>query len=87
MRIKRNHYDDMLVPSFVLCKANGDRLGTIKCTSKKSKIKFNDYNELSFTTYLYNDGVKSDLYDKIAELQYIEVTGVGRYIKIGRAHV
>lgn len=80
MRIKRNHYDDMLVPSFVLCKANGDRLGTIKCTSKKSKIKFNDYNELSFTTYLYNDGVKSDLYDKIAELQYIEVTGVGRYI-------
>lgn len=80
MRIKRNHYDDMLVPSFVLCKANGDRLGTIKCTSKKSKIKFNDYNELSFTTYLYNDGVKSYLYDKIAELQYIEVTGVGRYI-------
>lgn len=66
--------------SFTLCKANGDRLGNIKCTSKKITQKFIECDEISFVTNLYNDGSKNDLYDKICELQYIEIPEVGRYI-------
>lgn len=80
MQITKKIYDNISVPSFTLCKANGDRLGNIKCTSKKITKKFNDYDEISFTTYLYNNNKKNKLYDKIKELQYIELPGIGRYI-------
>lgn len=80
MWIERNYFNDVSVPSFVLCKANGDRLGSIKCTQKKSIWKFNDYNEISFTTYLYNNNIQNELYDDINELQYIELPNIGRFI-------
>ncbi len=80
MQIERNPYDNISVRSFILCKANGDRLGSIKCAEKKSTQKFIDCNEISFTTYLYNDTIKNDLYDTICELQYIEVPEEGRFI-------
>lgn len=80
MQLEKNFYDNISIPSFILCKANGDRIGSIKCTSKNLKKKFNDYNEISFTTYLYNNNVKNELYDKINELQYIEILDIGRFI-------
>lgn len=80
MQLEKNFYDNLSIPPFILCKANGDRIGSIKCTSKKLKKKFNDYNEISFTTYLYNNNVKNKLYDKISELQYIEILDIGRFI-------
>lgn len=80
MHIDKNYYDNIPPPSFILCKANGDRIGVIKCTSKKIISKFNDYDEISFTTYLFNDGIKNNLYDNVSELQYIEIQDVGRFI-------
>ena len=38
-----DHFDNVSVPSFILCKANKDRIGTIKCTSKKLIKKFDKY--------------------------------------------
>lgn len=80
MRLEKNYYDNLSIPPFVLCKINGDRIGTLKCTSKKIVLKFNDYNEVSFTTYLYNDNVKNKLYNKVKELKYIELPDIGRFI-------
>lgn len=80
MRIERNHYDNLSIPPFVLCKMNGDRIGSLKCTSKKITLKFNDYNEISFTTYLYNDNEKNILYNKLKELKCIELPNIGRFI-------
>ena len=80
MQLEKNFYDNLSIPYFILCKANGDRIGSIKCTSKKLKKNFNDYNEISFTTYLYYNNIKNELYDKINELQYIEILDVGRFI-------
>lgn len=80
MRIIRNHYDSLEAPPFILCKASENRVGTIKCTRKNYKKNFNSYDEISFTTYLYHDGIKNNLYDAIAELQYIEVPEMGRFI-------
>lgn len=65
---------------FVLTKANGDRLGTIKCTKKQFKSNFNSYDEINFTTYLYNDNIKNDIYDSIKELVYVEVPEIGKFI-------
>lgn len=80
MQIKRNYYNNISTPPFILCKANKDRLGSIKCTKKNIRLKYNSYNELSFTTYLYNDKLKNNLYDDVSELQYIEVPEIGRFI-------
>ena len=73
-------YNKMEVPSLVLCKPNGERVDTIPCTEKKGTIKFNDYDEISFTTYLYIDGEKNEIYEKINELMYVEIPNVGRYV-------
>lgn len=80
MRIGKDLYHNISIPSFILCKANGDRIASLKCTNKKATWKFNDYNEISFTIYLYNDNVKNQFYDKVNELQYIELPEVGRFI-------
>ena len=80
-----NHFNNVSVPSFILCKANKDRVGVIKCTDKKLIKKFNDCDEISFTTYLYNNNIKNKIYDKVSELQYIEIPTIGRYI-IGSIH-
>ena len=58
MRLDKDIYNNISAPSFVLCKANGDRIGSLKCISKKIIHKFSDYDEISFTTYLYNDKKK-----------------------------
>lgn len=80
MRLDKDIYNNISAPSFVLCKANGDRIGSLKCISKKIIHKFSDYDEISFTTYLYNDKKKNRLYDKVSELQYIELPNIGRFI-------
>lgn len=80
MQLNRDHFNHLSVPSFILCKASNDRIGTIKCTEKKATIKFNSYDQITFTAYLYNDGIKSKIYDEIKELQYIEIPDIGRFI-------
>ena len=73
-------YNNLETPPFVLCKPNCERIGTIPCINKKGKVKFNDYNEISFTTNLYIDGEKNDIYDKINELMFIEVPEFGVFV-------
>lgn len=72
--------NNLEVPAYVLCKPNNDRIKTINCTEKKHIIKFNDYDEISFATYLYLDGKKNDVYERINELMHIELPEIGRYV-------
>lgn len=76
----RDTYDNITPPYLVLCKGSQDRLGIIRCTEEHSTIKFNAYNELSFTTYMLIDGEKNPVYDDIAEMKYVEIPFYGRYV-------
>lgn len=80
IKFDRNYYDNLSPPSYILCKANDSRIGNILCTQKKYTSKFNQYDEIEFTTYLYNDGIKNKLYDRIKELQCVELPSIGRFI-------
>ena len=73
-------YNNLETPAYVLCKPNNDRIKTINCTEKKHIIKFNDYDEISFSTYLYMNGKKNDVYERINELMHIELPEIGRYV-------
>lgn len=73
-------YNNLEVPAYVLCKPNNDRIRSIHCTQKKHLIKFNDYDEISFTTYLNIDGKKNEIYDRINELMHIELPDIGRFV-------
>ena len=73
-------YNNLEVPAYVLCKPNNDRIRNIHCTQKKHLIKFNDYDEISFTTYLNIDGKKNEIYDSINELMHVELPDIGRFV-------
>lgn len=73
-------YNNLEVPAYVLCKPNNDRIRSIHCTHKKHVIKFNDYDEISFTTYLNIDGKKNEIYDRINELMHVELPDIGRFV-------
>lgn len=73
-------YNNLEVPAYVLCKPNNDRIKSIHCTQKKHLIKFNDYDEISFTTYLNIDGKKNEIYDRINELMHVELPNIGRFV-------
>lgn len=73
-------YNNLEVPAYVLCKPNNDRIRSINCTQKKHMIKFNDYDEISFTTYLNIDGKKNEIYDRINELMHVELPDIGRFV-------
>ena len=79
MRINRDFFDNPIVPDYILCKANRERIGILQCTGKTIDYKFNDIDEINFTTYLYMDGVKSPLYDAVDVLKYILLPDVGFY--------
>ena len=49
MRINSDHYGQIPAPSFILCRASGERIGSIPCTQKKMQQNFNTYDEISFT--------------------------------------
>ena len=73
-------YNNLEAPAYALCKPNNDRIGSIYCTEKKHIVKFNDYDEISFTTYLNMDGKNNELYEKINELMHIELPDIGRFV-------
>lgn len=80
MILNKDAYHNVTAPSYILCKPNNDRLGSLLCTEKKMTKKLEEYDEISFTTYLYNDNIRNELYDSIKELMYIELPDIGRYI-------
>lgn len=75
-----DYFGNIDPPQYVLCKASGDRIGVLNCTKKNSAFKFNAYDEVSFVTYMYIDGIKNPYYDLVKEGQFIELPLIGRYV-------
>lgn len=80
MEFRYNKFAEIEEPRYILCKASGERLGEIKCTKKNYIKKLNDYDEISFTTYMMYDNEKNSIYDSIVEMQYVEIPDIGRFI-------
>lgn len=79
MRINRDFFDNPIAPDYILCKANRERIGILQCTEKTIDFKFNDIDEINFTTYLYIDGERNPHYDKVDVMKYILLPDVGFY--------
>lgn len=77
MKINRDFFDNPIIPDYVLCKANKERIGVLQCTEKAIDFKFNDLDEINFTTYLYTDGEKNPFYDDIDVIKYILLPNIG----------
>lgn len=77
MNLNRDFFDHPVVPDYVLCKANKERIGTLPCTEKTIDFKFNDLDEIGFTTYLYNDTEKNPCYDAVDVMKYILLPDIG----------
>lgn len=75
----RDFFDNPIVPSYILCKGNKERIGSINCLNKKITINYNTLDEINFETSLYNDGEKNELYDSIDTMKYILLPGIGFY--------
>ena len=78
-KIEHDYFNNPIVPSYILCKANKERIGSIKCIDKDITVKFNSLDEINFSTYLYIDGEKNPYYDLITEMKYILLPNVGFY--------
>lgn len=77
MKIKRDFFDNPSVPDYILCKANKERVGVLECTEKNIEFKFNELDEINFTTYLYINGEKNPYYDEVDVMKYILLPDVG----------
>ena len=78
-RVKHDFFDNPIVPPYILCKSNKERIGVLKCTSKDLTVKFNSLDEISFTTYLYHDNIKNNYYDNVEVMKYVLLPGIGFY--------
>lgn len=79
MKINRDFFDNPVIPEYILCKANKERIVVLQCTEKNIDIKFNDLDEINFTTYLYINGERNLYYDAIDVMKYILLPDVGFY--------
>ena len=77
MQLKRDYFEDLVVPDFVLCKANRERIGIIPCTDKQVDFNFGEMDEINFKTYYMMDGELNPIYDDIDVMKYVLVPGVG----------
>ncbi len=76
-QIKRDFFDRPVVPPYILCKSNKERIGILPCTAKTITVSFNALDEISFTSYLYMDGRKNSYYDEIEVMKYILLPEIG----------
>ena len=65
MQLKRDYFDNLETPDYVLCKANRERIGVIPCTEKTHDFNFGDMDEISFKTYYMTDGIINPIYKDI----------------------
>lgn len=77
MKINRDYFDNPVVPDYVLCKANKERIGVLQCTEKNIDFKFNNLDEINFKTYLYINGEKNPYYDEVEVMKYILLPDIG----------
>lgn len=79
MKINRDFFDNPTVPDYILCKANKERIGVLQCTEKCIDIKFNDLDEINFTTYLNINDEKNPFYNDVDVMKYILLPDIGFY--------
>jgi len=77
MILDKDYFDNPIIPDYVLCKANKERIGTLKCTKKTIDVKFNDLNEIHFVTYMNIDNEKNPYYDAVDVMKYILLPDIG----------
>lgn len=77
MRINRDFFNNPIIPDYVLCKANKERIGVLQCTGKTVDFKFNDLDEINFTVHYFVNAEKNPFYDDIDVMKYILVPDVG----------
>lgn len=77
MTINKDYFNNPVVPDFVLCKANKERIGVLRCTEKKLNLEFNGLREIMFTTYLFIDDERNIYYDPIDVMKYVFVPEIG----------
>mgnify|MGYP003302918774 CR=1 FL=1 len=76
----RDFFNNPIVPPYVLCKSNKERIGSINCINKNITLKYNALDEIQFNTYLYMDGEKNKYYDDISIMKGILLPKIGFYI-------
>ena len=59
------------VPTFILAKRNGDKIGKIEAESIEVSGFLNDASEVTFNVYKYIDGEKDPLWDQIVNFKLI----------------
>lgn len=79
MKINRDFFNNPIVPDYILCKANKERIGVLQCTEKCIDFKFNDLDEITFTTYLYVNNERNPYYDAVDVMKYILLPDIGFY--------
>ena len=73
MIISRDIFENIEKPEVILCKANGERIGTLKTTGTPiPEIKFQELDELTFTMHMYIDGEKNEYYQDVDIMKYVE---------------
>ncbi|MCM1189325.1 MAG: phage tail protein [bacterium] len=77
MRINRDFFDNPVIPDYVLCKANKERIGVLQCTDKTIDFKFNNLDEINFTIYYFMNGEENPFYNDVDVMKYIFVPDVG----------
>lgn len=78
MMFTRDNFRQIETPDVILCKANGERIGTLKTTTPPTyDRKFQELDELSFTVNMVLDGVQNEYYELIEVMKYVELKDVG----------
>ena len=76
----KDFFDNPIVPSYILCKSNKERIGSINCVNKNITVNVDSLDEITFKTYLYNDDVKNEYYDLIDTMKYILLPDIGFFL-------
>jgi hypothetical protein len=79
MIFNRDFFEQMEIPAFNLCKANGEYLGTIECIDQKTLV-IDELNEIQFKTPKYFDDYVNPLYDMITEMKYVNLPGMFNFV-------
>lgn len=80
MILNKNYFNQIDIPPYILTKANGEKIGYIRCIDEQ-RITLNlEVPEISFKTYRYIDNELNDIYDKLSEMKYINVPNIGNFV-------
>ena len=76
----RDGFSHITPPALTLCKASGERIGTIRTLEYSLTRNLSEPDALSFSTPLYIDSEINPVYDDISNMKYIELgNGEGRF--------